>query len=171
MSAAGGLISHLAAQGADVEVVAVTDRDHPASDTVEAAPSRPRPAPPDPGRLARLGVPEVRRHRLHLPSGKLADAEPELIAAFSELVGHDCYPGLWRLVPWRRDGHADHHAVGVAAEAVCRSYNLRPPPSRERSSPMPRPTSVRCSFSRHGSAVARTQNRFASWRLSTPGAP
>jgi LmbE family N-acetylglucosaminyl deacetylase len=29
------------------------------------------------------------------------------------------------LAPWRRDGHPDHDAVGVAAEAVCRSYNLR----------------------------------------------
>ena len=48
-----------------------------------------------------------------------------MIAAFSELVGHDCYPGLWCLAPWRRDGHPDHDAVGLAAEAVCRTYNLR----------------------------------------------
>src|SRR5437764_152545 len=61
----------------------------------------------------RLGVPEVRRHRLRLSSGTVADAAPDLIAAFSELVGHDCYPGLWCLAPWRRDGHPDHDAVGV----------------------------------------------------------
>ena len=73
----------------------------------------------------RLGVPEVRRHRLHLESGKVSDAQPDLVAAFSELVGHDCYPGLWCLAPWQRDGHPDHDAVGLVAEAVCRTYNLR----------------------------------------------
>ena len=73
----------------------------------------------------RLGVPEVRRHRLRLESGTVSSAEPDLIAALSELVGHDCYPGLWCLAPWRRDGHPDHDAVGLVAEAVCRSYNLR----------------------------------------------
>jgi hypothetical protein len=53
------------------------------------------------------------------------DAQPDLVAALSELVGHDCYPGLWCLAPWRRDGHPDHDAVGLVAEAVCRTYNLR----------------------------------------------
>jgi LmbE family N-acetylglucosaminyl deacetylase len=116
---AGGLISYLALQGADVEVLAVTDGD-------EAAPLQ----RPSHGRYVRatyqrLGVPEVRRHRLHLESGRVCDAESDLIAAFSELVGHDCYPGLWCLAPWGRDGHPDHDAVGLAAEAVCRTYNLR----------------------------------------------
>jgi len=73
----------------------------------------------------RLRVPEVRRHRLHLESGTVSDAQPDLVAAFSELVGHDCYPGLWCLAPWQRDGHPDHDAVGRVAEAVCHSYNLR----------------------------------------------
>jgi LmbE family N-acetylglucosaminyl deacetylase len=95
MCAAGGLISHLAGRGADVEVLAVTDRDHPASGAVEAAPLR------QPARrrqilaaYRRLGVPAVRRHRLQLEPGTVAAAAPDLIAAFSELVGHDCYPGL-----------------------------------------------------------------------------
>jgi hypothetical protein len=60
-----------------------------------------------------------------LEPGTVSDAQPDLVAAFSELVGHDCYPGLWCLAPWRCDGHPDHDAVGLAAEAVCRSYNLR----------------------------------------------
>src|SRR5690348_10475060 len=126
MCAAGGLISHLARQGADVEVLAVTDPDPPASSAVESAPLRqPTQRRQILAAYRRLGVPEVRRHRLHLHSGAVADAATDLIAAFSELVGHDCYPGLWCLAPWRRDGHPDHEAVGLAAEAVCRSYNLR----------------------------------------------
>jgi LmbE family N-acetylglucosaminyl deacetylase len=63
MCAAGGLISHLARQGADVEVLAVTDGDGAVS-AIDAAPS------PRRGQIlaayGRLGVPEVRRHRLHL---------------------------------------------------------------------------------------------------------
>jgi LmbE family N-acetylglucosaminyl deacetylase len=127
MCAAGGLISHLAAQGADVEVLAVTDGDGAASGAMDGA----LPQHPSRGRsqilaaYRRLGVPEVRRHRLHLESGKVRDAQPDLVAAFSELVGHDCYPGLWCLAPWRRDGHPDHDAVGLVAEAVCRTYDLR----------------------------------------------
>ena len=127
MCAAGGLISSLAAQGADVEVLAVSDDDCAASGAIGAPP------PQQPSRrrgrilaaYQRLGVPEVRRHRLQLESGTVDAAQPDLIAALSELVGHDCYPGLWCLAPWERDGHPDHDAVGRAAEAVCRTYNLR----------------------------------------------
>jgi LmbE family N-acetylglucosaminyl deacetylase len=127
MCAAGGLISHLAAQGADVEVLAVTDGDCAASGAIDAT------VPQHPSlrraqvlaAYRRLGVPEVRRHWLQLESGKVSDAEPDLIAALSELVGHDCYPGLWCLAPWRCDGNPDHDVVGLVAEAVCRSYNLR----------------------------------------------
>jgi LmbE family N-acetylglucosaminyl deacetylase len=119
MSAAGGLISHLAAQAADVEVLAVSDGD--GAGPLQHAFRRRHILTA----YRRLGVPEVRRHRLHLESGKVSDAQSDLIAAFSELVGHDCYPGLWCLAPWRRDGHPDHDAVGLAAEAVCRTYNLR----------------------------------------------
>ena len=126
MCAAGGLISHLAAQGADVEVLAVTDGDA-ASGGSDGARLRHRSRRRGHVLAAyrRLGVPEVRRHRLELESGKVSDAQPDLVAALSELVGHDGYPGLWCLAPWRRDGHPDHDAVGVVAEAVCRTYNLR----------------------------------------------
>jgi LmbE family N-acetylglucosaminyl deacetylase len=127
MCAAGGLISHLAAQGADVEILAVTDGAGAASGAIDGAPLRHRSRRRGHILAAyrRLGVPEVRRHRLQLESGKVSDAQPDLVAALSELVGHDCYPGLWCLAPWRRDGHPDHDAVGLVAEAVCRTYNLR----------------------------------------------
>ena len=127
MCAAGGLISHLATQGADVEVLVVSDGDGAAAGAIDAAAPR-HPSLRRSHILAayrRLGVPEVRRHRLRLESGKVSDAQPDLIAAFSELVGHDCHPGLWCLAPWQRDGHPDHDAVGLVAEAVCQSYNLR----------------------------------------------
>ena len=127
MCAAGGLISYMAAQGADVEVLAVSDDDCAGSGAIDAVPLRQQSRRRGDILAAyrRLGVPDVRRHRLGLESGTLSSAEPDLIAALSELVGHDCYPGLWCLAPWRRDGHPDHDAVGLVAEAVCRDYNLR----------------------------------------------
>jgi LmbE family N-acetylglucosaminyl deacetylase len=127
VSAAGGLIAHLADHSADVEVLAVTDGDG----TGRGAPgaTQARELSRRRGRIRatfnRLGVAEPRLRRLRLESGKVADAEPDLIAAFSELVGYDCYPGLWCLAPWQHDGHPDHNAVGRAAEMVCRTYNLR----------------------------------------------
>jgi LmbE family N-acetylglucosaminyl deacetylase len=125
--AAGGLIAHLARRGADVEVLAVTDGDgtHRGAPDATAARELSKRRARIPATFNRLGVPEPRLRRLRLDSGKVADAEPDLIAAFSELVGHDCYPGLWCLAPWQHDGHPDHNAVGRAAEMVCRTYNLR----------------------------------------------
>jgi len=127
IGAAGGLIANLAAQGADVEVLSVADGDGAVRGAWDATPARELTRLRG-GVLAayrRLGVPEVRRHRLGLESGKIGDAQTDLIAAISELVGHDCYPGLWCLAPWRHDGHPDHDAVGRAAEEVCHIYNLR----------------------------------------------
>ena len=115
---------HQRLQGADVEVLAVTDRDHAAAGAVQAAPSR---HPSRRGQILaayrRLGVPEVRRHRLHLQSGAVSDAAPDLIAAFSELVGHDCYPGMWCLAPWRRDGDAEYPAGQLDRKTVQASSN------------------------------------------------
>ena len=125
--AAGGLIWSLAAQGADVEVLAISDGDcaEPGAIGATAARQPSRRRSHISAAYRRLGVPEVRRRRLQLESGTVSGAQPDVIAALSELVGHDCYPGLWCLAPWRRDGHPDHDAVGLVAEAVCRSYNLR----------------------------------------------
>ena len=105
----------MAAQGADVEVLAVSDDDCAGSGAIDGVPLRQQSRRRGDILAAyrRLGVPEVRRHRLGLESGTLSSAEPDLIAALSELVGHDCYPGLWCLAPWRRDGHPDHDAVGL----------------------------------------------------------
>jgi len=71
MCVAGGLISHLAAQGADVEVLAVTDGDA-ASGASDGAPLRHRSRRRGDVLAAyrRLGVPEVRRHRLELESAR-----------------------------------------------------------------------------------------------------
>lgn len=81
--AAGGLISYLAMQGAEVEVLAVTDGDG-------AAPLQPPFRRRDIlAAYRRLGVPEVRRHRLQLQSGKVSDAQSDLIAAFKAC-------GAWR---------------------------------------------------------------------------
>jgi LmbE family N-acetylglucosaminyl deacetylase len=125
--AAGGLIWSLAAQGADVEVLAISDGDcaEPGAIGATAARQPSRRRSHISAAYRRLGVPEVRRRRLQLESGTVSGAQPDVIAALSELVGHDCYPGLWCLAPWDRDGHPDHDAVGRAAEVVCRTYHLR----------------------------------------------
>jgi LmbE family N-acetylglucosaminyl deacetylase len=76
MCAAGGLISHLAAQGADVEVLAVTDGAGAAAGGIDGSPVRHRSRRRGDILAAyrRLGVPDVRRHRLQLESGKVSDA-------------------------------------------------------------------------------------------------
>jgi hypothetical protein len=65
------------------------------------------------------------RHRwLQLECGTVSGAQPDLIAALSELVGPRLLFGLWCLAPWDRDGHLDHVAAGGGGGG-CRTYNLR----------------------------------------------
>lgn len=125
--AAGGLLAALAGLGARVDVLDVTDGDgSPEHDSVRG---------PDAARLVhrralqsvverRLGLGEVRRYRLGLLSAKVADAELDVVAALSEIVGFGDPAGLWVLSPWQRDGHPDHDVVGRATESVCHAYEL-----------------------------------------------
>jgi LmbE family N-acetylglucosaminyl deacetylase len=74
----------------------------------------------------RLGARQVRRYELALRSNTIADAEADVAAALSEILGFDPDPcAAWVLAPWQHDGHADHDAVGRAAAVVCHAYRAR----------------------------------------------
>ncbi len=108
---AGGIIAMLAAAGARIRLVAVTDG--------EAS----HPGGADPGGLARrraaeraaaletLGAASAEVIRLRLPDARLAGRDAELAAAAGELTAGFALC----LAPWERDAHADHEAVGRAA--------------------------------------------------------
>ncbi|MDL5157454.1 PIG-L deacetylase family protein [Actinomycetospora termitidis] len=73
-----------------------------------------------------LGLSVVRRHRLGLPDGGVAQAESDVVAAISEIVGFSDDPGgLCVLAPWSGDGDDDHEAAGRAAEVVTAAYRVR----------------------------------------------
>jgi len=128
ISAAGGLIARLADRDVPIDVLAVTEGDGATTGAVDATP------PHELGRrrahrsvsYQQLGAHHVRRHELALPSGRVADAELDVVAALSEIVGFDPdSSGSWVLAPWQHDGHPDHDAVGRAAVTVCQAYRVR----------------------------------------------
>ena len=117
MCAAGGFISYMAAQGADVEVLAVSDDDCAGSGAIDAVPLRQQSRRRGDILAAyrRLGVPDVRRHRLGLESGTLSSAEPDLIAALSELVDRG---NVVLLAGWASGGR---HPAGATARHHARA--------------------------------------------------
>jgi LmbE family N-acetylglucosaminyl deacetylase len=120
---AGGLISILAASGARLRLVAVTDGEGSHSASLA---SRPRPASPgraDPATLGRrratesaralrvLGAGTAEVIRLGMPDTGLAEHEEKLTAMLAPLVaGFDVC-----LAPWEHDMHPDHETAGRAA--------------------------------------------------------
>jgi LmbE family N-acetylglucosaminyl deacetylase len=122
--AAGGLIAWLADRDVPIDVLAVTKGD---GTTARAAGATP---PYELGRrrahwsvsYQQLGAYDVRRHELALPSGRAAEAELDVVAALSEIIGFDPNPsGSWVLAPWQHDGQPDHDAVGRASSVVCQA--------------------------------------------------
>jgi LmbE family N-acetylglucosaminyl deacetylase len=100
---AGGTIALLAAAGARLRLVAVTDGE--ASHTRSTGQRA----------LAVLGAPDAEVIRLGLPDTGLARHEEELTARLRELTeGFDAC-----LAPWLHDAHADHEAAGRAARRAC----------------------------------------------------
>ena len=109
---AGGLIAHLAALGAEIDVVVATDGEasHPDSRTWTPAQLglvRER----EVRAAVRALAPDARVHLLRFPDGHLADHVPQLVEALRALVR----PGCLLVAPWRGDGHPDHEAAGRAA--------------------------------------------------------
>lgn len=72
--------------------------------------------------IDKLGVPGLRVHRLGLRPPLGPPAEPDLVAALSELVGFDPEPGVYCLAPSSVD--ASRSVAGAAARRIAQVYGL-----------------------------------------------
>jgi LmbE family N-acetylglucosaminyl deacetylase len=112
---AGGTIAILAAAGARLRLIAITDGEasHPGADPAVIAQVR---AGESAAAFAALGAANVEVVRLRLPDTGLAGREAELSALLSE----QCAGFEVCLAPWELDAHADHEAAGRAARRASR---------------------------------------------------
>ncbi|MHA6629623.1 hypothetical protein ACU61A_29650 [Pseudonocardia sichuanensis] len=76
------------------------------------------------GEVARLGLPDLRLHRLGLPDPLPADADEDLVAALSELIGFDPEPGVYCLAPAPDPADPARAAVNRAAERIAQVYGI-----------------------------------------------
>ncbi len=103
---AGATVAALAAGGAEVHLVAVTDGEasHPGrSDELRTVRAREREVA-----LGVLGLAGAHLHRLHLPDGGVRSAD--VSERLAPLLDRDDLV----LAPWAHDGHPDHDACGAA---------------------------------------------------------
>jgi LmbE family N-acetylglucosaminyl deacetylase len=106
----GGTMAILAAAGARLRLIAVTDGEgsHPGSDPAVTGSLR---TAESAAALDLLGVREAEVIRLRLPDTAVAAHEDELVGLLREL----CAGFEVCLAPWEGDAHADHEAAGRAA--------------------------------------------------------
>ena len=71
-----------------------------------------------------LGLDELHLHRLALPSPLAATAEPDLVAALSELVGFDPEPGVRVLAPVALPTDPERSVVDRAVRQIVQVYGL-----------------------------------------------
>jgi hypothetical protein len=78
--------------------------------------------------VARLGLPDLRLHRLGMPDPLPSDADEDLdedlVAALSELIGFDPEPGVYCLAPEPEPGDPARAAVNRAAERIAQVYGI-----------------------------------------------
>ena len=72
----------------------------------------------------RLGLADLHLHRLALPVPLSCAAEPDLVAALSELVGFDPEPGVRVLAPAPVPGDAQRSVVDRAVRQIVQVYGL-----------------------------------------------
>lgn len=115
----GGLLTLLAARGAQPAMVWATDGEasHPDAAAVTPWWLARRRRGESRAALAALGVPAGDAARLALPDGRLADRERHLYDRLRDMVDR----GTAVLAPWRGDGHPDHDACGRVAARVVRA--------------------------------------------------
>lgn len=123
---AGGLLAILAARGAEVHLLAVTDGEasHPGSPSTAPAELATRRRAESMRALARLGLRGVTVTRLGLPDGRVAEAERELTDALQAELAMAGASTVC-LSTWDGDGHPDHEAVGRVARSVCSFLDVR----------------------------------------------
>jgi LmbE family N-acetylglucosaminyl deacetylase len=110
----GGTVAVLAAAGARLRLVAVTDGESSHPGHGDPAGLARRRAQERSAALLALGAGSAEVVRLGLPDSGLSDRESEIAARLRGLVtGFDAC-----LAPWAGDVHADHEAVGRAARQV-----------------------------------------------------
>jgi len=111
----GGTMARLAAAGARLRLVAVTDGEasHPGADPRVTALTR---IAETADALRALGVGGIEVVRLRFPDAGLAAREAELSAVLAE----QCAGFELCLAPWEADAHADHEAAGRAARRAAR---------------------------------------------------
>jgi LmbE family N-acetylglucosaminyl deacetylase len=111
---AGGIMAIMAAAGARLRLIAITDGEasHPDADPVTTA--RLRAAESAAAREV-LGVQDAEVIRLGIPDADVARHESELAKVLREL----CAEFDVCLAPWERDAHPDHEAAGRAARRAC----------------------------------------------------
>jgi LmbE family N-acetylglucosaminyl deacetylase len=111
----GGTMALLAAGGARLRLIAVTDGEasHPGADPEASRRTR---IAESADALAVLGVPEIDVIRLRFTDTGLAACEDQLSARLGEL----CAGFEVCLAPWEADAHADHEAAGRAARRAGR---------------------------------------------------
>jgi LmbE family N-acetylglucosaminyl deacetylase len=113
---AGGLISVLAAAGARLRLVAVTDGESSHRGRADPAMLAKRRRAETAAALHALGAGTAQMVRLGLPDGGLAVREDDVAAALEALTaGFDVC-----LAPWDGDLHPDHEAAGRAARRAAR---------------------------------------------------
>ncbi|MHA7239513.1 PIG-L family deacetylase [Arthrobacter sp. TMS1-12-1] len=120
---AGGLLSRLARDGVQCDVVVLTDGEasHPSSPTYS------------PGQLAELRRSEVANAlqvlapAVHLTFEGLPDGgitAGDVVTVLARELGDGETTRTLVAAPWRHDGHTDHDAVGLAAAQVCRERGI-----------------------------------------------
>jgi LmbE family N-acetylglucosaminyl deacetylase len=117
---AGGTMALLAAAGARLRLVAVTDGEasHPGANPVLIARTR---AVESAEALDRLGAAGVEVVRLGFPDTGLAAREDELTAA----LARSCTGFGVCMAPWEADAHADHEAAGRAARRAAHGAEVQ----------------------------------------------
>jgi LmbE family N-acetylglucosaminyl deacetylase len=112
----GGLISVLAAAGARLRLVAVTDGESSHRGRADPATLATRRTAETAAALCTLGAGTAEVVRLGLPDAGLAGREDQLAAALTPLTaGFDVC-----LAPWDGDQHPDHETAGRAARRAAR---------------------------------------------------
>ncbi|MCE4941524.1 PIG-L deacetylase family protein [Streptomyces noursei] len=120
----GGSLAVLAADGAEVHIVSVTDGEgSPPRSTLDAS--------DEPARvrhrellhaLVKLGLPEVRVERLRIPDTRVDPHQGTVARAIAGLLRE--VEAARCVAPWVGDLHADHEAAGRAAVDACRATGV-----------------------------------------------